>query len=73
MSGTIAFTIRLSIASFKGEPAKPTEADSAEIARSIHHVVEHYRAVEGLTDADSSIYVEAILDVSPAPGLARQP
>lgn len=73
MPDTVAFTIRLSIGSFDGEPAKPSEADCAEMARSIHHVVEHYRAVEGLTEADSSIYVETVRDVSPAPDLARQP
>ncbi|CAM8634176.1 MULTISPECIES: hypothetical protein [Sphingomonadales] len=63
MDTLISFSIQLKIGSFADEPPTPTQTDLDYIARSIRDAVEHYRANEGLTDEDSSIWVQNVTSV----------
>lgn len=65
MSRTITFLVHLAVSSFEGETDEPTPRDLETIAKNMEHAIEHFRANEGLSDADSDIYVEYVERVSP--------
>lgn len=65
MSRTITFLVHLAVSGFEGDADEPTPQDLETIAKNMEHVIEHFRAIEGLSDADSDIYVEYVERVSP--------
>jgi hypothetical protein len=65
MSKIIPFTVHLAVSSYEEKADQPTAQDLAAIAQNIEFAVEHFRATEGLSDANSKIYVEYVERVSP--------
>lgn len=65
MSKILTFTVHLSVSSYEEVAREPTAQDLETIAQNIGFAVEHFRATEGLSDANSEIYVEYVERVSP--------
>ncbi len=64
MGKTITFSVQLTISGFGEGADEPTAQDLITIAQNIFHAVEHFRTNEGLSDADSHIYVECVESVA---------
>lgn len=65
MSKIITFAVQLAVSSYGVEAGEPTAQDLETIAQNIKAAVEHFRAIEGLSDENSDIYVQYVERVSP--------
>lgn len=67
MTQILRFIVALEMGSFGAEAPRPSVDELETIAANISLAVEHYRSIEGLSDAESALFVECVQRVTPVP------